>query len=220
MGALIGALAVSVVNAILLRSLPFRAPEEIVQVEPTHGIDTARGFHRWRTARPYLADAVSYDRAEMLQGMSRYGRAIILNRGMTGQVETEKAVKKFREAVCDQNNPVIMAGPSFTTGWDFSNDQLEVNIIMKVPWPDISDPVIKARTEDDEHYPLYVGMQEIVQAAGRGTRHETDRSETFILDAGFAYFYNRAKEHAPRSFVVWTVKDLPKAPPKMERVTV
>jgi putative ABC transport system permease protein len=55
----------SVVNAVLLRSLPFRAPDELVQVEPSHGMDTTAGFHRWRTSRPYLADAVSYDRAEM-----------------------------------------------------------------------------------------------------------------------------------------------------------
>lgn len=55
----------SVVNAVLLRSLPFTAADEIVQVEPTHGMDTPAGFHRWRTERPYLADAVSYNRAEM-----------------------------------------------------------------------------------------------------------------------------------------------------------
>ncbi len=55
----------SVVNALLLRSLPFREPERIVQVEPSRGIDSSTGFHAWRKQSPFLEDAASLDRAEM-----------------------------------------------------------------------------------------------------------------------------------------------------------
>ncbi len=54
-----------VVNALLLRSLPFRSPERIVELEPSHGIDSSSGFHRWRKQSAYLEDAASFDRAEM-----------------------------------------------------------------------------------------------------------------------------------------------------------
>lgn len=58
----------SVMNAVLLRSLPFRAPEELLQVEPPQGMESRSDFHRWRATRAYLSDAVTYDRADMNLG--------------------------------------------------------------------------------------------------------------------------------------------------------
>jgi putative ABC transport system permease protein len=64
----------SVVNALLLRSLPFRAPERMVQLQPTHGMDTSSGFHRWRTGSAFLEDAATYEGAQM--NLSRSGESV------------------------------------------------------------------------------------------------------------------------------------------------
>ena len=51
----------SVVNALLLRSLPFRDPERLASFDkffPAH--DTARHFNEWRTHSEYLADAAMW----------------------------------------------------------------------------------------------------------------------------------------------------------------
>ena len=60
----------SVVNALLLRSLPFRQSERLVQLEPSHGFDSPSGFHRWHRQSRYLQDGVIFDRAEMNLSLS------------------------------------------------------------------------------------------------------------------------------------------------------
>jgi predicted permease len=62
----------SVVNALLLRSLPFRAPERMVQLGSAFGAaNDSSAFHVWRSRSAYLEDAAIYDQAEMnLSGVS------------------------------------------------------------------------------------------------------------------------------------------------------
>jgi putative ABC transport system permease protein len=55
----------SVVHALLLRSLPFQAPDRIVHLFPSPGMKSPAEFHEWRTHRPYLEDVVTFDSAEM-----------------------------------------------------------------------------------------------------------------------------------------------------------
>jgi putative ABC transport system permease protein len=50
----------SVVNALLLRSLPFREPSRLASLHPQEFIpphDSAKQFHDWREQSTYLADA-------------------------------------------------------------------------------------------------------------------------------------------------------------------
>ena len=56
----------SVVNALLLRSLPFRSPERLVQFgAPFTPPDTPSTFHSWRSHSDYLEDAAMYSQTEM-----------------------------------------------------------------------------------------------------------------------------------------------------------
>jgi predicted permease len=56
----------SVVNALLSRSLPFRAPERMVQLGvPFVPPQTPAAFHAWRSHSDYLEDAAMYSQAEM-----------------------------------------------------------------------------------------------------------------------------------------------------------
>jgi putative ABC transport system permease protein len=52
----------SVVNALLLRSLPFREPERLASLQIFQAPhDSARSFHEWRTKSTYLADAALWE---------------------------------------------------------------------------------------------------------------------------------------------------------------
>ena len=56
----------SVVNAVLLRSLPFHAPERMVQLGvPFVPPETSPAFHAWRTHSDYLEDAAMYSQTGM-----------------------------------------------------------------------------------------------------------------------------------------------------------
>ena len=176
-----------------------------------------------RPGRRVLVHTHSYDRATFLRDHSRYGKYMILNRGGDGpgSLAAVDAVKKFKSTEPSADRPVILVGPSFSTGWDFPGTALEVNIVVKVPFPDLSSPVMRARTDaeisthTDKDYANYLAMQDLVQMCGRGSRHDKDRCETFILDNTIQNFKYYAKEHAPRWFDVREIKELPKEPPKL-----
>jgi len=67
----------SVVNALLLRSLPFRDPERLASLQlffAPH--DSARQFHDWREQSTYLADAALWETADVnLDGAGEWQRA-------------------------------------------------------------------------------------------------------------------------------------------------
>jgi predicted permease len=67
----------SVVNALLLRSLPFRDPQHLValhQYIPPD--DSAEQFHQWRQQSPYLSDAAVVEQADInLGGAGEWRRA-------------------------------------------------------------------------------------------------------------------------------------------------
>ena len=65
----------SVVNALLLRSLPFQQPERLAllrQFIPPH--DSAKEFHEWRRQSGYLADAALFEEGDVNLGGVRVGR--------------------------------------------------------------------------------------------------------------------------------------------------
>jgi putative ABC transport system permease protein len=65
----------SVVNTLLLRSLPFRDPDRLMLLQnfvPPH--DTASQFHDWRRQRRYFADAAAF---EDIDANLRSGRGVI-----------------------------------------------------------------------------------------------------------------------------------------------
>jgi putative ABC transport system permease protein len=67
----------SVVNALLLRSLPFREPDRLVllhQFIPPH--DSAKEFHEWRQHSAYLAAAALFEEFDVNLGGMRVGSRV------------------------------------------------------------------------------------------------------------------------------------------------
>lgn len=112
-----------------------------------------------------------------------------------------------------------LLSPAVTTGYDFPGDLCRVQIIAKVPFPDTRSEVVKARTQRDADYGMYLTMQTLVQAVGRSTRSETDWSETFIVDDQITWFLHKfgrdpKKQFAPQWFLesYRSVSVIPTAP--------
>ncbi len=65
----------SVVNALLLRSLPFREPERLIRIEnPPYSTMSRKEVQEWRSSSKYLEDVAVYDSAEV--NLLRGGEAV------------------------------------------------------------------------------------------------------------------------------------------------
>lgn len=74
-------------------------------------------------------------------------------------------------------------------GLDLKDDLSRVQIICKVPWPNLADKRVKRRMELDPQWSTYMTALMFVQMLGRSVRSETDKAKTFVLDSDFIKFY-------------------------------
>ena len=85
-------------------------------------------------------------------------------------------------------------------GESFDDDSARIQLIVKTPFPDLSDRLIKLRSEDSTiGKKLYAGMTlaKVGQIAGRVMRHPKDYGETIILDGTFRRLWSWHKTLAP-----------------------
>jgi ATP-dependent DNA helicase DinG len=103
----------------------------------------------------------------------------------------------------------ILLGSGMAEGIDLPGDLCRLNIIPKLLYPNLRDPVVqkrKAFTDGDAWYNIKTLMK-AVQAAGRSTRGADDFSKTYVLDPGFAFRVKKFRDRLPRSFteaIVWS----------------
>lgn len=79
----------------------------------------------------------------------------------------------------------IFVGCGVTEGLDLKDDLARFNIIGKIPWASLMDPVIARRAEEDPLLYSWWAARAVMQAAGRVCRGATDYGETYILDSSF-----------------------------------
>lgn len=166
-----------------------------------------------RPDRRALVHTVSYARQKRILNRSRHAARMVFNEA--GR-DTNRAAENFRSG---PDNAVLVS-PSFSTGFDFPDEQCEVNIILKVPYPNTTSRVTAERCKDPD-YRMHVTVQELVQMVGRPRRHAKDRAETFILDDAISWVMGSGRNpwhgHAPAGFRVQTISSVPPAPPRIAR---
>jgi ATP-dependent DNA helicase DinG len=95
--------------------------------------------------------------------------------------------KPIRENVIqklvDSENPLVLVAPSVDEGIDLPDDLCRFQIIYKVPYPDMGNKQIKARMKKDPDWYAYKTVISLVQAYGRGMRHNDDYCITYITDS-------------------------------------
>jgi Rad3-related DNA helicase len=179
--------------------------------------------------RKGIIHTVSYDRAEEVYKASRYSGIMILHeRGGAG---IEGGVNEFRASP----GPAVLVSPAITQGFDFAGEDSEYQILIKLPFPDSTNPVTRARTgadivrprgEDDKaakqlgsDYLDYVVSQVLIQACGRSMRSAQDRCMSFILDDNWRWWRWRAEKGG--CFPFWfrrLLKQSRNVPPPLPRV--
>ncbi len=90
--------------------------------------------------------------------------------------------------------PTVLVSPSMMEGLDLRDDLGRFQVLCKVPYPDMSDPIMKAKPR--EWYDWRT-VRTLVQAVGRGVRSETDWTVTIILDESFIDLLERVGTMLP-----------------------
>lgn len=167
-----------------------------------------------RMDRKGIIQTKSYKRRNYVLSGSRFqeGKGILLYHDSHS---VHVAIEEFKLA----SPPKCLISPSISTGYDFPYEMCEYQIIMKIPFPDTREEVVKERCKEDPEYGAYVAAQELVQMAGRGMRAEDDLCETIILDDNIVWFIRRFKKFFPLWFLkaYRSTNMIPRPPAKIFR---
>jgi len=99
-----------------------------------------------------------------------------------------------------QKEDAIFMGPSLLEGLDLKDDISRFQVFFKVPYPNIGDPLIKAKMNTMPNWYDWKTGITIMQGVGRSVRNEEDWAITYILDACFLSLINKS-ELFPPSFL-------------------
>jgi Rad3-related DNA helicase len=100
-----------------------------------------------------------------------------------------------------ESRNTVLLSPSMTEGVDLKEDLARFCLLVKVPYLPLTDPVVKARMEDDPTWYGYRSLMTFIQACGRGVRSSEDYCLTYLVDPGFMGFINRNKRLFPPWFL-------------------
>jgi Rad3-related DNA helicase len=127
-----------------------------------------------RLDRKGIIHTVSYDRRNAILERSKYSEYMISHstRDAVQQVEV------FRES----QPPSFLVSPALATGWDFSYDDCELGLIVKIPYPDTRSRIMRARVRADPDYANHVMTQNLIQMCGRPMRAPDDQCENICID--------------------------------------
>lgn len=112
------------------------------------------------------------------------------------QADKDAVLEQFKR----QGGVFIAAGCA--EGVDLPGDLCRLNVIPKLPFPDMSDPTVskrKAAAGGEEWFAMQT-FKTLIQQCGRSTRGADDWSVTIIRDPNFPRLYRRFSQYLPNSF--------------------
>lgn len=96
--------------------------------------------------------------------------------------------------------PTVLVSPSMTSGVDLKDDLARFQILLKIPYPNISSNKIKARQKTNKDWYSFKTCADVLQTYGRSVRSETDYADMFILDSNFSDILKYNK-YLPKYFI-------------------
>jgi ATP-dependent DNA helicase DinG len=100
----------------------------------------------------------------------------------------------------ESKKQTVLISPSLHLGVDLKDDLSRFQVIVKVPYPDLTDKKIAAKKERDPKWYTWNTVLRLVQAYGRSVRSSDDHATTYVLDSSASYLLKNAPELTPRWF--------------------
>jgi Rad3-related DNA helicase len=95
----------------------------------------------------------------------------------------------------------VLISPSLYQGVDLKDDLSRFQVVVKVPFPDLSERRTQVKLERDPAWYAWQTALRLVQTYGRSVRSETDHATTYILDSNFTNFIAKNSDLFPRYFL-------------------
>lgn len=146
-----------------------------------------------------IIHGVSWDLCRKIYaGVSEKTRRRLL---FAGDEDTSSDQTELLKQHAESKEPTVLLSPSMVEGVDLKDDLSRIQIIVKVPYPSLGDPLIVKRMKLRANFYPMLTAQAIVQMYGRSIRSETDVCDTFVLDGGFLRFIENNLSMFPPSFI-------------------
>lgn len=132
-----------------------------------------------------LIHSVSYSLAHYVVEHSRHRSRLIWHDFASDRVSQ---LSNFRNST----EPLVLISPSMERGVDLPDDLCRFIVVLKIPYPDLSDKQVSARlysAQDGQTWYSIQAIRSLVQATGRGMRHQDDFCVSYILDQQFERLY-------------------------------
>jgi Rad3-related DNA helicase len=126
-----------------------------------------------------------------------------LDKENTGRlIETGSSLNRNEvlEKHYSSKKPTVLISPSFHLGVDLKDDLSRFQVIVKVPYPDLTDKRIAKMKERDPKWYAWNTVLKLVQAYGRSVRSKDDHAKTYILDSSISYLLKSAHGLVPNWF--------------------
>jgi ATP-dependent DNA helicase DinG len=98
------------------------------------------------------------------------------------------------------SKPTVLISPSLYLGVDLKDNLSRFQIIVKVPYADLTDRKISVMKQRDPNWYTWNAILKLVQAYGRSIRSKEDFANTYILDSSITFLLKQAKEMSPKWF--------------------
>jgi Rad3-related DNA helicase len=137
-----------------------------------------------------IIHTVSYALAEKIFERSRHKKKMLVS----------GKVRDIMDALDSGGGQRVILSPSIEEGVDLKGNLSRFQIIAKVPYGYLGDPLVKLRSERYPSSYARTTILRIVQACGRSVRGIDDWAHTYILDSAFDNLLTRNAELFPEWF--------------------
>ena len=160
--------------------------------EIAHAVDEIMTYH---TGERGVVHTTTYQQA-------RYIREHVsaLNRGRLASTEGVSSRTALLKAHGTTGESVLIS-PSLYQGVDLKDELSRFQILVKVPYPDLSDRRTKIKLDRDPGWYAWQTALRLVQTYGRSIRSETDYAVTYVLDSNFTSFVGAHRDLFPAYFL-------------------
>ncbi|MEW5840320.1 ATP-dependent DNA helicase [Nitrososphaera sp.] len=142
-----------------------------------------------------IIHTTSYSQLQRIRdGVSPENRSRLIETGSA--LGREEVLEKHRQS----KRPTVLISPSMHQGVDLKDDLSRFQIIVKVPYPDLTDKKVSKMKERDPRWYTWYTVLRLVQSYGRSVRSKDDHAKTYILDESVSFLLKSAQDMVPRWF--------------------